>query len=565
MAAGVKYMKMTEEGTEMQDKSRSKEAVASYSGDKQKQSDALDASLDMESSEVEKKAVMHLLADFVDLVIFFAWAAFYYPHIDENDQLSFFIICAVLGAFGAILLLKGGIEAAMATMQIQFDQHHVFRLAQGVYALVVGVAAWYSFDRLDRLLRMLLVLSWFDGGLSDEDRESEDVWKKLPETTAKFSCLYVLGVLAMLSVAGAVFSQLLFAMQVFKVKAKIQSEKAWTPLDTSVALDAPLRPDSPDTADPVRDDRAQGEENIETKLSGAMDICLPLAKSSIAFYLAKAVVAWMVYLPWVSNMPFAQHTSAEDSEAEFVKSFDLQTEVHIPHIPHPLKMFLCWGFPAVAVNMLLASLIDYDLQGRNWPGGSFEYRYSSWQHTVSKRGSQIPLSLFSAFLLWQYRELAWKPVIYAGLIIHFSDVVVSVVALHFLVSRLPARSKERATDLDKAVAKHVYYEILYDFVQLGVQAWILEQVQFKEGHEHFFGKLLIDFANLLSTALDLVLLKGPEALLEADGIEGLIELARNATKSALMKSREAQAESLKDVYALSEEPEQKSKEPTEAA
>eukprot|EP00930_Biecheleria_cincta_P106390 TRINITY_DN9985_c0_g3_i1.p1 TRINITY_DN9985_c0_g3~~TRINITY_DN9985_c0_g3_i1.p1 ORF type:complete len:170 (+),score=15.45 TRINITY_DN9985_c0_g3_i1:289-798(+) len=54
-------------------------------------------------------------------------------------------------------------------------------------------------------------------------------------------------------------------------------------------------------------------------------------------------------------------------------------------------------------------------------------------------------------------------------------------------------------------------EIAYDIVQFLAIFWIIDGGHVKLDSDHFPGKLLADFANILTTSLDILVLKGPSA------------------------------------------------------
>merc|ERR1711924_191960 len=54
--------------------------------------------------------------------------------------------------------------------------------------------------------------------------------------------------------------------------------------------------------------------------------------------------------------------------------------------------------------------------------------------------------------------------------------------------------------------RHLYWEIAYDLTQISVLVWLMSQVKLKD--KHFEYKICIDFINLVTTFIDLVLIKG---------------------------------------------------------
>eukprot|EP00928_Gymnodinium_smaydae_P086831 TRINITY_DN71252_c0_g1_i1.p1 TRINITY_DN71252_c0_g1~~TRINITY_DN71252_c0_g1_i1.p1 ORF type:complete len:411 (-),score=48.09 TRINITY_DN71252_c0_g1_i1:225-1421(-) len=64
----------------------------------------------------------------------------------------------------------------------------------------------------------------------------------------------------------------------------------------------------------------------------------------------------------------------------------------------------------------------------------------------------------------------------------------------------------------RAMAKHIFLEIVFDLVQIGVQGWTEDQLQLKEAHFEY--KLAFDFLNISSTIIDLIFLKGPMFVLK---------------------------------------------------
>eukprot|EP00929_Paragymnodinium_shiwhaense_P067371 TRINITY_DN33919_c0_g1_i3.p1 TRINITY_DN33919_c0_g1~~TRINITY_DN33919_c0_g1_i3.p1 ORF type:complete len:139 (+),score=47.27 TRINITY_DN33919_c0_g1_i3:3-419(+) len=63
----------------------------------------------------------------------------------------------------------------------------------------------------------------------------------------------------------------------------------------------------------------------------------------------------------------------------------------------------------------------------------------------------------------------------------------------------------------------------------------MQQVHYKDDKSSFKGKLLADFANLASTTIDLMLLKGPKALLSVKKLEDVVGLFQDAAKDALQE------------------------------
>eukprot|EP00929_Paragymnodinium_shiwhaense_P039527 TRINITY_DN20743_c0_g2_i1.p1 TRINITY_DN20743_c0_g2~~TRINITY_DN20743_c0_g2_i1.p1 ORF type:complete len:534 (+),score=60.91 TRINITY_DN20743_c0_g2_i1:136-1737(+) len=450
------------------------------------------------ASDIEQKALMHLAADFVDLAIFFVWGFFYYPQIHETDQFSFLIICGSLGGCGTVLLLKGAIEAIMASLSINFTSRDGITFALCVWTVLVGIASWIWFDAIDQSVRMLLTLTWFDGGLSDAERESGLIPEEeiLPAAMSRFTFWYLHGFVFLIVLPAGLVAQA-------KQCAALRERAA-------------------------RLEEARSDAQVPDVLSG----CAAFLKYVPLFVPMGALFWAVIYVPWVWKMPFHCHVPAERSVHQLLETFDLQD---VPQFPHPLQVALCWSLPGKALMCVAGTVVPFDLAGRRVNLGHAEF--CIWEGVMTTAAERTLMCTMNAIQVWLYQSLLWQPVVYAFLLVCFFELVLVAWAVIPMLRRLPKKSSEHARALDQAVAKHVYFEILYDFVQIGVQAWILKQVQLKKNHEHFMGKLLVDFANLLSTALDLLLLKGPEALLEADGIEGLIELARNATKTALIKSR----------------------------
>jgi len=62
----------------------------------------------------------------------------------------------------------------------------------------------------------------------------------------------------------------------------------------------------------------------------------------------------------------------------------------------------------------------------------------------------------------------------------------------------------------KEVAQHMYWELVFDLVQVGATMWMIARITLI--NEEFKWKLLIDFLNVGSTVVDIIMFKGPEAV-----------------------------------------------------
>jgi len=74
--------------------------------------------------------------------------------------------------------------------------------------------------------------------------------------------------------------------------------------------------------------------------------------------------------------------------------------------------------------------------------------------------------------------------------------------------------------VEATVKKYMFHEIMYDILQSAVMAWVMSEVELKDPHFPF--RLILDFANLATTAGDLFIIKGPKAIkLLGEGSKGL--------------------------------------------
>ena len=61
----------------------------------------------------------------------------------------------------------------------------------------------------------------------------------------------------------------------------------------------------------------------------------------------------------------------------------------------------------------------------------------------------------------------------------------------------------------REMSRHLYSEILYDLLQLSVIAWCVAELPLED--EDFEWKKCFDFLNILSTFIDIIIIKGPTA------------------------------------------------------
>eukprot|EP00929_Paragymnodinium_shiwhaense_P039665 TRINITY_DN20816_c0_g3_i1.p1 TRINITY_DN20816_c0_g3~~TRINITY_DN20816_c0_g3_i1.p1 ORF type:complete len:586 (+),score=85.90 TRINITY_DN20816_c0_g3_i1:253-2010(+) len=465
-----------------------------------------------------RNAMIHLLADSFDLGAFLVWGLWYMPHIADNDQPSFVLICFSVASWGGLLLIKGALEVLIASGSLRLEKEILLSLATRILFMFLAVGCILCSDFAEGTFYTAMEL----------------VYGTLPGSHLRYACLYVQAFLAVCVIAMYALEGLWLLIRRFEIQRRayerdsvVSEYRVFQEKVHEAAASPKWQPP------PVPMTTAQSLRRRAANSSH------PGAARGVGF---QAFVPFVVRtLQGLLRMLLYSHIFTSVGLAlpgMQTASWDALAWLDSRSYPDPVRVMLCWWMLSLSLSGAVEILVRRSLETRQWTDTNDQWERKRVTVLLAPAFAEMLVVVaYDILILWFFRDVTNPIVAYLGVCMLMTVAVLLCLMLKSFFDDLPPTTKRIEDNLSKALAKHVYLEILYDVVQLMVQAWILTQVQFKEGQDHFVGKLFIDFLNLISTAIDLVLLKGAEAMLEADSIEGVAGLFRTAAKESLAKSR----------------------------